>query len=143
MYSILTTFMHYFLSVAPSSAPTDFQANVSDHTSVLLSWNPPPPEDQNGIIRHYEVVLFALATGEIHIRSSAAHSVTVSSLQPFTNYSCTVAAETVATGPYAEEVTIQTLQTGNYSNYTLCPLSSNIESGEILNVQRKQIHLCR
>ena len=113
MYSILTTFLYYFSSVAPSSAPIDFQATVLDPTSVLLSWNPPPPEDQNGIIRHYEVVLVSLATGEIHIHSSAASSVTVSSLQPFTNYSCTVAAETVATGPYAEEVTVQTLQTGN------------------------------
>ena len=122
MYSLITTFLYYFLSVAPSSAPIDFQATVLDHTSILLSWNPPPLEDQNGIIRHYEVVLVSLATGEIHIRSSAAHSVTVSSLQPFTDYSCTVAAETVATGPYAEEVTVQTLQTGNYSNHTSCPL---------------------
>ena len=121
MYSLITTFLHYFLSVAPSSAPIDFQATVFDHTSILLSWNPPPPEDQNGIIRHYEVVVLALTTREIHIRSSTAHSVTVSSLQPFTDYSCTVAAETVATGPYAEEVTVQTLQTGNYSNHTLCP----------------------
>ena len=53
-----------------------------------------------------------VASGETHIYTSATHSLTVSSLQPFTNYSCTVAAETVATGPYAEEITVQTLQTG-------------------------------
>ena len=88
-----------------------------DHSSILLSWNPPPPEDQNGIIRHYEVVLVALATGETHIHTSATHFVTVSSLQPFTNYICTVAAETVAIGPYTEGMTVQTLQTGNH---TLC-----------------------
>ena len=99
-------------SIAPSSAPTDFQATVLDHTSILVSWNPPPFEDQNGIIRHYEVILVALATGVTHIRTSSTHSLTVSSLQPFTNYSCTVAAETVAIGPYTAEITVQTSQTG-------------------------------
>ena len=84
-------------------------------TSIFLSWNPPPLEDQNGIIRHYEVVLVALETGETHVHTSATHSVTVSSLQPFTNYSCRVAAETVASGPYTEEITVQTTPAGkNY-----------------------------
>ena len=89
-----------------------------DHASILLSWNPPPFEDQNGIIRHYEAKLVALSTGETHIiHTSATHSVTVLSLQPFTNYSCTVAAETVAIGPYTEELTVQTEQTGNIIDF--------------------------
>ena len=99
---------------APSSAPTAFQATSSDATSIVLSWDPPLLEDQNGIIRHYEVTLIALETGEIHIRTSTTLSITVSSLRPYTTYNCTVAAETVATGPSTVGIVIQTLQTGNY-----------------------------
>lgn len=69
-------------------------------------------EDQNGIIRHYEVTLIALETGEIHIRTSTTLSITVASLRPYTTYNCTVAAETVATGPTTIGMLVQTLQAG-------------------------------
>ena len=55
----------------------------------------------------------ALETGEIHIRTSVALSLTITSLSPFTTYNCTVAAETVATGPPTAGVIARTLQTGN------------------------------
>jgi receptor-type tyrosine-protein phosphatase Q len=99
---------------APSSAPEGFQAAAIDPTSISLSWTPPPVEDQNGIIRHYEVTLVALETGEIHIRTSVALTLTITSLRPYTTYHCTVAAETVATGPSTVGILTRTLQSGMY-----------------------------
>ena len=108
-----------FISTAPSSAPVDFQAAASNPTSISLSWDPPVIEDQNGIIRHYEVTLIALETGEIHIRTSTALFITVTSLRPYTTYNCTVAAETVATGPSVIGILVQTPQTGIYIYYII------------------------
>ena len=78
----------------------------------LLSWSAPPLDNHNGIIRHYEVTLVALETGEIHIRTSVALTLTITSLRPYTTYNCTVAAETVAIGPSTTGVLVRTLQTG-------------------------------
>ena len=85
---------------------------ASDATSIFLTWEPPPLEDQNGIIRHYEVTLVAIQTGETHIRTSTITSISVTSLRPYTMYNCTVAAETIATGPSAMGIIVQTPSAG-------------------------------
>ena len=105
---------------APSSPPETFMAGTLDPTSISLSWSPPPLENQNGIIRHYEVTLVALETGEIHIRTSVAHSITITSLRPYTTYNCTVAAETVAIGPVTIGILVQTLQAGIVTTISVC-----------------------
>ena len=102
----------YFISTAPSSAPESFQASAADPTSISLSWSAPPLDNHNGIIRHYEVTLVALETGELHICTSVALTLTITSLRPYTTYNCTVAAETVAIGPSTTGVLVRTLQTG-------------------------------
>ena len=104
--------MKMSFSTAPSSAPESLQASADDPTSISLSWSAPPLEGQNGIIRHYEVTLVVLETGEIHIRTSVSLTLTITSLRPFTTYNCTVAAETVAIGPSTTGVIVRTLQTG-------------------------------
>ena len=55
-----------------------------------------------------------LETGEIHIRTSVALTLTITSLRPYTTYNCTVAAETVATGPSTAGIIARTLQTGSH-----------------------------
>jgi len=87
---------------------------ASDATSIFLTWEPPPLEEQNGIIRHYEVVLLAIHTGETHNQTSTTTSITVTSLRPYTTYNCTVAAETVATGPFTTAIIVQTPQAGKH-----------------------------
>jgi len=87
---------------------------ASDATSIFLSWEPPPPQDQNGIIRQYEVILVAIQTGETHIHTSTTTSISVTLLRPYTTYNCTVAAETVATGPSTTAITVQTPQAGKF-----------------------------
>ena len=43
---------------------------------------------------------------------SSINSLTVYNLKPFTTYLCTVAAESIATGPFTEEVEVATPEDG-------------------------------
>ena len=77
---------------------------------VLLRWFPPPQEDHNGVIKHYEINLQAKShqgTGLNSILSTMA-SVYIDNLQSNTEYSCSVAAVTVAIGPASKTVNFTT-----------------------------------
>ena len=43
------------LFTVPSAAPGLFSAEAINSTSVLLKWQPVPPESRNGIITHYTI----------------------------------------------------------------------------------------
>ena len=96
---------------APSGSPANFQARALDSRSIYLSWDPLPLAQQNGIIRQYRVTIVDIA-GEARIISTTAASVNVAALNPFTMYTCTVAAETIAVGPSTSPVEIVTPQDG-------------------------------
>ena len=97
---------------APSSPPRSFEAMVLSATSILFTWEPPPPEYHNGIIRRYVVVLDSQDLS-IKIRSYTSEtSITVSNLNPYTVYLCTVAAETVLTGVESDVYEVQTHEAG-------------------------------
>lgn len=82
-------------------------------TSFVLSWSSPPPEDHNGLIRHYVVRCTELETGAVfqHLAVNVTERV-VDTLHPFYSYSCTIAAVTVAEGPFSSSVTVATEQDG-------------------------------
>ena len=44
-----------YLFTVPSAAPDLVSAEAINSTSVLLKWQPVPPEFRNGIIRHYTI----------------------------------------------------------------------------------------
>ena len=82
-------------------------------TSFILYWSAPPPEDHNGLIRHYIIRCTELDTGIMF--QLLAVNVTerlVDSLHPFYSYTCAIAAVTVAEGPYSSSVTVATEQDG-------------------------------
>ena len=74
-------------------------------SSVNLSWDAPPYEMQNGRIRHYNIEIIEIETGDVLEFTSNYTNITVNDLLPFYNYTCTVSAETVANGPYSDEIT--------------------------------------
>ena len=78
-------------------------------SSVDLSWSPPPTEHHNGIIRQYTVRVVVQDTGEIYSHSTAQLSITVGDLHPYYTYNFSIAAVTVAPGPYSEPLVVQTL----------------------------------
>jgi receptor-type tyrosine-protein phosphatase Q len=82
---------------APSASPTAFETLVIDATSIFLSWEPPPNENQNGIIRQYLIQLKTADYDNITIVTTETN-VTVTNLHPYTLYECTVAAQTILLG---------------------------------------------
>ena len=89
------------LFIAPSGPPRSLEAVTADSRSIFLSWEPPLPEQQNGIIQHYTVTISSVETSDTISTSAMATNVTISGLRPFTSYQCSVVAHTIASGPAA------------------------------------------
>ena len=108
--------IHVIYFVAPSSPPSDLTYGPVTSTGFVLSWNAPPPESHNGVIRHYIVSCTEDGTGAVFQRLTA-NSATerlVDSLHPFHSYTCSVAAVTVEEGPFSFNVTVTTAQDGEF-----------------------------
>ena len=104
---------HFFFFLAPSSPPTFFEASVINTTAIFLSWEPPPPEYQNGIIRQYVIELNPAELEDNITIVSTGRSVTVTNLRPYTLYECTVAAETILVGVSSSVQLARTHEAGN------------------------------
>ena len=92
--------------VAPNTAPMVTTAYAADSRTVALQWDPPLPEDHNGIIREYRVNVTSLDNGD-HVQVAALGTTTIiGSLTPSFTYTFTVTAFTVAEGPYSQVQTI-------------------------------------
>ena len=101
------------LCTAPSSSPGNFVAMPTDPRSVVLTWDPPPPEDRNGPIVGYVINVTVIATGEMFQLTSSTNTLSVASLKPFTRYVCIIAARTqVGLGPFSTTVTVMTPEDG-------------------------------
>ena len=82
--------------------------------SLSLSWEPPPPDSLNGIIRKYIINLTDLYTGESAIHKSYNTSVKLCGLHPFTVYQVSVSAFTISAGPYTEILEAVTEEDGEF-----------------------------
>jgi len=105
------TFTDSFTSVAvPSGPPTNFQVRADTTRSLVLSWDPPLPQHQNGIVRLYIVTIALNNSAQVLTNvSTTAHTVRVTAqIKPFRVYLCSVAAETIAVGPATEDVAVLT-----------------------------------
>ena len=100
----------YCFFIAPSESPTELVSSMIGKTSFLLTWRPPSPENQNGIIRHYVINVTVENTGMELQFTSVETQIALQFLHPYYNYTCVVAAVTVATGPSSTELTVTTLQ---------------------------------
>lgn len=99
--------------IAPDAPPEDVEyANVTS-SLFWLSWQPPPPENHNGVIRLYLVLVREEETGSIISIETAQMEVIVASLHPHYHYSCSISAVTVSAGPYSSAFTVQTMEDGN------------------------------
>ena len=81
---------------------------------MTISWNPPAPESQSGVITGYVINLKIVGSDEVSQYSSSTDNITIGSLHPFTTYAFTVAAQTsVGTGPYTTTSTVMTPEDGS------------------------------
>ena len=106
----------HIFSTAPSSAPRSVTVVAVDSTSVRVSWQPPPFENRNGIISGYHVRVLGLNSQPDNtvLPPVNATMLLVEDLHPFYAYRFSVAAETVAIGPFSTAVT-QKLPEGSKS----------------------------
>ena len=99
-------------STVPSGPPQDVQGLTTDSRTVLLSWNPPPLEQHNGIIREYHINVTEVDTGREFGMISTITSIYITSLHPYYNYNFSVAAFTVGIGPFSEPLALRMPQDG-------------------------------
>ena len=79
-----------------------------------MTWGAPPIEDQNGIIRKYEVQVFPSSGIDPIFRFVSTESIVLPDVLPSTSYRCRVAAYTTPSlrGPFSEEVIVTTSEDG-------------------------------
>ena len=108
--------MAFFLFLAaPSSPPLSSAGEVLGPTAISISWQPPAPEGQNGIITSYTVLVTEVLTNTTttYQRDGSRTELVITGLHPYYDYSCMVAAQTsVGLGPFGTSFTVTTHQDG-------------------------------
>ena len=102
---------YFFFSTAPSSAPTHVTLIAAGSSAANLMWTSLPAEDWNGDRRGFIITLVEVETGQTQsnhtLRNSAATSYLISTLHPFYNYRCRIAAfNSAGTGPFSDMATV-------------------------------------
>ena len=107
--------MYFLTNVVPHGPPLGFQATHINSSALRLTWEPPTPEHQNGIIRYYVINATALENGEhFQWRTTNTLSLIVSGLHPYYNYHLFIRAETIGPGPFSDILSTLMPEDGNY-----------------------------
>lgn len=107
----------------------------------MLTWQPPPDDQLNGLLTGYIVNVTETETGNQYQISTVSAQYTFEGLHPFYQYSFIVAASTIGQGPFSDIFTLQmpedgtTYYTANVLDIytTLCCV--------FLNLQPLRLHL--
>ena len=79
-------------------------------TSIVISWSPPLPHLQNGIIQYYIIVIHENNTNttisSIVHNATNTNVITAVNLHPYYKYTVSVAAYTVDLGPYQSTTSV-------------------------------------
>ena len=98
------------LSSVPTGSPMNVTAIASGPTTLLVHWNPPPPEERNGDIIQYGLNITNVELGETttHYLSGSRTSFILQNLRPHNVYQYRMTAYTaVGNGPYSPSQTIE------------------------------------
>ena len=103
----------------PTAPPQDIAVDQLSSTRMTLTWNPPPFEHINGLIRYYTMQVTEMETQATFTVTSNTTEVTVEGLHPYYTYQCKIAAHTIDLGPFSNAITIQLLEESepHYINY--------------------------
>lgn len=107
----------YCCTTVPSAPPEDVSVSPLSPTSISLTWSPPPVDSQNGVIREYRINITEVDTGRVILLNSTTTSLTVPALHPYYTYLCSIAASTIASGPFTEVIIVTTPEDGMYISY--------------------------
>ena len=99
--------------VESSDVPQNVSVFASSPTVALLKWLPPPDEHHNGIIVSYNVHITGTNSDEEIDLTTHDLQLIVEDLHPFYSYEFSVAAFTIAVGPFSDPVVQQMPEAGN------------------------------
>ena len=114
------------LLLVPNSPPDNVQALTSSFTAILVTWDPVPEIDRNGIVTQYEVEFnqstFAdISSSNLITTNGAVLIVELQGLEEYTEYTVRVGACTsVGPGPFSVAVVNRTLEDGEWSSVCAC-----------------------
>ena len=111
-YSLFTKIL-IAMHTAPSSSPVQVRSTSVTSRTFSLHWDPPPYDDQNGVINYYVIRIIEFETGIASQYTSYNTLLSVSSLHPAYTYYCSIAAYTIALGPFSIQFNITTNEDGN------------------------------
>ena len=120
--------MFYCLSTVPTSPPLNVSGSAINSTAIIIGWELPAMDGQNGNITSYSLILTEVATNTstTHNQSGVHIELVIAYLHPYYEYECQIAAETaIGRGPYGDTVITRTLPDGqccsmiNNNNYAL------------------------
>lgn len=101
--------------LVPTGFPVNFLAVAINSTSILLTWDPPPVHESNGIITSYTIT--QVVAGSTSTLTTTELMLRVTNLRPFTSYTFDIAASTtVGLGPRTAPVTENTPEAGMYAD---------------------------
>lgn len=106
----------------PSQAPSNVLAQVDNSTSVLVTWSSITTSNFNGVPLGYRLRYRIADTAKVYTvlqsANTTAFSYTIRGLFQYTTYAISVAAyNSNGTGPYSNEVTVQTQASGKIYCY--------------------------
>ena len=118
--------IHYCIGhlsfLVPSAPPDNVQALTRSSTAILVTWDPVPEIDQNGIIIQYQVefnqsTFSEIPTSNLTTINGSVLMVELEGLEAFIEYSVRVRACTsVFPGPFSVAVVNRTLEDGETSS---------------------------
>ena len=113
------------LFTAPSATPENITITGITSRSISLSWDPPHPDDQNGIIQQYIISINEIITNNAFTVTSTTTSVLIENLHPFYSYTISLAAETTEVGPFSPMISVDLPEDGKFT-YLLYNTGYNI-----------------
>ena len=104
------------MCLGPSNPPININVSVLNSTAVNVEWDPPAPEDQNGVITGYQVQYYGVEVdeGERTVNVTATtFSVDITGLEAGSNYSFSIR---VLSGLFSGAIYVRTQQVGKLEN---------------------------
>ena len=127
-YHILLLYFIIFYFIVPTEAPRNVFMTVNSSSSVILTWERPSPEEENGLLLLYHVIVIET---QIHYfdngteftgmqrylnrtyNVSEGRAQLINSLHPDYNYTVRIAAATEpGIGPFSDVITVRTNMDG-------------------------------
>ena len=108
---------------APSSPPVNIEAVANSPTSVAISWDPPPLQTRNGLLRQYSLLITAETpwlqfTEEVVVNGNSTE-LNMTGLAAFVTYQIQINAHTISPGPFSTAYPVTTLEAGDCTPYRL------------------------